>query len=770
MYEKINQALSLHPDFFDPPHRSTQILMENNRFLRIDYKDETPSVRLLEDGGAEFYIYAPNAKAAEVGRWGDGGKIVRSPLASDGNGGFRGTLRDFPHGMQYYFWYIDGVEVKNLKAGVSYGCFGAVNTVEVPEKGVDFYYMKDVPHGTVSICKYVSGINGHVKESYVYTPPEYEASDKKYPALYIQHGVGENETGWIWQGKLNFILDNLIAEGLCKPMIVVMSSGYAFKEGEHPVFFPGDFGREMTEDIIPYAESRFRIKRGRDSRAIAGLSLGSAQAAQIALSSPELFSALGIFSCVYLDADSSIKDGSLPFELFFSGCGDSEKEILTDQDAVHARLSSSDKKHINKSYPGGHEWHVWRKCLRDYAAELFTWDSEEKADLPQYKEKEVSSELLEKQSREDSMLFFDPVYRQVHFAVDEDGRPAGTYPDIRHGMEINESRDVTLWMNAAGAERVDADIFDCGKLSLRPSDENPSVWTGTLPNAEGGFHYVSFEVNGTEVLNEQAPVGYGCFRTINYIDIPEDGFNLSDLRNVPHGSIKMKYYRSSQTGRQKLCYVYTPSGYDESSKSYPVLYLQHGGGENEIGWIRQGKIANIADNLIAEGKMKEMLIVMNCGYSFRPDGTSHYSLGSVDEEISKDCVSFIDSSFRTLADREHRAMAGLSMGGMQTQKTVFHNTELFAWAGLFSSGLVIKDEEEDYTDLFYNADRFAEKFRLIFVSCGYDDMFFSRTEEAVRDARAHNVPLEVYFDKGRHDWTFWRHSAAKFLQLVFGAG
>ena len=144
--------------------------------------------------------------------------------------------------------------------------------------------------------------------------------------------------------------------------------------------------------------------------------------------------------------------------------------------------------------------------------------------------------------------------------------------------------------------------------------EYQGYWSGILEDVEPGFHYTSFEVNGTEVLNVQAPTGYGCFQTINYLEVAEPEFRYHELRDVPHGQVHMNYYTSAQTDRTKLCYVYTPAGYDPfGEKRYPVLYLQHGGGENEIGWLRQGKIANIAANLIADGKMAEMIIVMNTG-------------------------------------------------------------------------------------------------------------------------------------------------------------
>ncbi len=755
----------MRPDFFDPIHSWAEMVV-NGKLVKIHYIDETPSVKVLDDGSVEFYMYAPKAKKVEIGRMTECG-IVKIPLIRGENGAFSCIVENYSCGMQYYLWFVDDVEIRNNKAGVSYGCFGAINTFEVPEKDTDFYYMKDVPHGTVSICKYVSGVSGHLKESYVYTPPGYENTGDSYPVLYVQHGVGENETGWVWQGKLNFIMDNLIAEGKCTPMIVVMSCGYAFKPNEDPIFYPGDFTSEMISDIIPYFENRFRIKKGRNNRAIAGLSLGSAQAFKTALLNKDKFSALGVFSDVRIEFEDKVSDdGKNPWNFFFMGCGTYEKNIIDGQNSICEYLRGADC--VTRTYPGGHEWHVWRKCLRDFVVRIFKWSAEETDDMPAFAEHKASESQLLAQSIEEQMLFFDPMYKMVRFDVEPDGKPAGAYIDIPHGIEVEKNRTVRVWVHAPEAEHVEADIFDCGKIILEKTDKYDGCWTGTLENVEAGFHYVRFEINGTEVLNEQAPIGYGCFQTINYVDVHEDDFTYTQLRNVPHGSIQLQFYRSSQTGRQKLCYVYTPYGYEKNTdKSYPVLYLQHGGGENELGWIRQGKIVNIADNLIAEGKMKEMLIVVNCGYAFRPDGTSHPSLSSFDRELIDDCVPFIDSRYRTIADKDNRAVAGLSMGSMQAQKIVFENPGLFAWAGLFSGGKVGSVEEFDYSERLSSPESFKELYRMIFVSIGYDDLLFKDTNDSIEKALANNIPLEVYRDKGRHDWTFWRHSAVKFLEKLF---
>ena len=219
MQTKRNQALTMHPLFFDPIYSRVYVEEENGK-RSLKYRDDIWGARLEENGDVTFSMYAPSARTVEVA--GVGGSMGRERIALDRgeDGCFSRTVSGIAPGFHYHFWYVDGVQVTNPAAPVAYGCFGATNFFEVPREGEDFWFLKDVPHGGVQIRSYVSCVNNHVKKCYVYTPPSYETQpEKKYPVLYVQHGVGEDETGWIWNGKLNFILDNLIAEGKCREMI-----------------------------------------------------------------------------------------------------------------------------------------------------------------------------------------------------------------------------------------------------------------------------------------------------------------------------------------------------------------------------------------------------------------------------------------------------------------------------------------------------------------------------------------------------------------------
>ena len=770
MIKQMNQALTMHPVFFDPLNKKAELVKKGEE-VAITYAEDRSGVRLLEDGAVQFSFYAPNALKVEVAGISGSMSRERISLEKEEDGHFSVTVSGLNPGFHYHDWFVDDVKVRNPKGAFCYGCFEAINFFEVPEQGIDFYYLKEVPHGDVSMRLYPSMVNGHMKACYVYTPPEYDKNTgKNYPVLYVQHGVGEDETGWIWNGKLNLILDNLIAGGKCRPMLVVMCSGYAFESDSDPVFYPGDFDKELVSDCIPFIEHNYRVKKGRGNRAMAGLSLGSAQASLIVSKHTDLFSYLGVFSGLASEPlDQIMADTVHPMNLVFLSCGEGETGLLKPQEMYRERMEKAGIPCLHKSYTGYHEWHVWRESLCDFVQKLFAEemqpDQEAEFVLP---EVFIAEERLKEQTYEEQLLFFDPVYKQLVHMVDEKGNPAGRYRDIHKGVDIPSPGTARFWFYAPEAENVEVDIFGAERISLKPSDEEKGYWTGALSGIDPGFHYHDYYVNGTQTINPMAPLGYGCFRAINYFEMPEQDFPEYLISNAPHGAVRMNYYRSSQTGREKLCYVYTPAEYEHSvEKQYPVLYLQHGGGENEIGWIWQGKIANIADNLMAQGRMKPMIIVMNTGYAFRPDGSSHPAMGSLPDELVKDCIPFIDRHYRTLGDRDNRAMAGLSMGGIQTQQTVFHYPELFSWAGIFSGGLTIKEGGEDFSDILLNAEKFRERFKLLFVACGTRDGFYEKTRQNVEEVLKHEVPLEIFEEEGYHDWTFWRHCVREFLPKLF---
>jgi enterochelin esterase-like enzyme len=767
---KKNQAATMQPLFFDPTGKRAMAEQKDGK-LWIHYVEDRPGVEVHENGDVTFSMYAPQAASVEVA--GVGGSMSREKVAlvKEDNGYFSGTVSGINPGFHYHQWFVDGVQVVNPKAPVCYGCFGSGNFFELPSKESEFWELKDVPHGEVQIRSYTSSVNHHMKVCYVYTPPGYGTEEnRKYPVLYLQHGVGESETGWLWNGKMNWILDNLIAEKKCEKMLVVTCSGYAFLPDEDPVFYPGDFDRELTEDCIPYIESNFAVRTGRENRAMAGLSLGSAQATLTVAKHQDMFAYLGVFSGMRDDTMDQIleQNEKYPMEYVLLSSGTGEEQLMEQQKIYRTRLERVGIDCDQRSYRGYHEWHVWRESLRDFVQKIFIQGAQAGCEPARcYTETEIPTEQLDRQTFAADMMFFDPIHKGLIPAVDAQGRPAGKYRNLRPGAECLADGSVRFYLRAENAKSVQVNIWGVDTFDLTPAEEE-GFWTADVKDLEPGFHYYDYLINGNTVVDANGAMGFGGFQAVNYVEIPEDGFEEYRLRQVPHGSIHMNYYPSRVTGRTKLCYVYTPASYDrEPERRYPVLYLQHGGGESENGWIWQGKIANIADQLIASGRMEEMLIVMTTGYAFPEYGEVHHSLSGFPQELPQDCVPFIDRTYRTQADRDSRALAGLSMGGMQTQRIVFERPELFGWAGIFSGGLVIRDDEVDYSDVLLNPEEFHKRFHLLFAACGQQEGFYESTKENVERAHQAGVPVEFFEGHGYHDWTFWRHCAMKFLPLLF---
>lgn len=388
-----NQALRTQILIFDPPEKKAVFKSPPPKRDNLDGKnlgfsdvmpkaelaDVKPAVQVLENGDVQFRFYAPNAQKVEVAGWGGGFSRERNPMVKDEEGWWSTTVSGILPGFHYHDYFVDGNRMVNPDGLCGYGSFYGVNFFDLPTDEDEFWFLKDVPHGDVRMEYYKSSVNGRTKCAWVYTPPGYDAETDKYPVLYIQHGVGENETGWIWQGKLNLIADNLISQGKCKKLLIVMNSGYAFTEGEDPVFFPGDFDAELTKDCIPYIEGKYRVLTDKHNRAVAGLSLGSIQALFIALKHRELFGSVGVFSggfpikrpeYDYTDYFNDAERVNSDFDLIFVSGGDNEGFLQGTLPAIE-KLRARGVKIMDYHRPGFHVWDVWRYSAYEMLQKLF---------------------------------------------------------------------------------------------------------------------------------------------------------------------------------------------------------------------------------------------------------------------------------------------------------------------------------------------------------------------------------------------------------------
>jgi len=349
----------------------------------------------------QIRIKAPDATKVRVNFWsGEKADMEKQP---DGLWTF--TSKSMAPGLHYYTIVVDGAEFSDPGSTAYFGGSKWASAVEVPEAGADYYLPKDVPHGQVRQIWYHSSVTGTWRDAFVYLPPDYDTSNARYPALYLQHGGGEDETGWIRQGKANFILDNLIASGNTKPMIVVMANGYATRAGHvvpdltgkpfgSPEFMKvmqermGAFEDDMTQALMPFVDKTFRTIPDRDHRAMAGLSMGGMQTFQVTFNHLDLFSYIGGFSGAgnpfltgaKFDAKTAY-NGALAdpsafakrVHLLWIGVGTNEPERMkSGLESLHTSLDAGGVQHVFYESPGtDHEWQTWRRDLKDFAPRLF---------------------------------------------------------------------------------------------------------------------------------------------------------------------------------------------------------------------------------------------------------------------------------------------------------------------------------------------------------------------------------------------------------------
>ena len=321
--------------------------------------------------------------------------------------------------------------------------------------------------------------------------------------------------------------------------------------------------------------------------------------------------------------------------------------------------------------------------------------------------------------------------------------------------------------------------------------DDQGIWTVTTDPQVPGFHYYSLVVDGVTVADPASESFYGMGRMASGIEIPEKGVDYYTVKNVPHGDIRSKWYFSNTTGTWRRAYIYCPPGYDNNIKvRYPVLYLQHGMGEDERGWGIQGKVDLILDNLIAAGKAKPMLIVMDQGYAVKagtpaPEqrnapgasgtaGRPFQGTSAFEEVVIKDLIPFIDATLRTISDRDHRAMAGLSMGGMQTMQITFANLDKFAYIGGFSGagrfGGAGLDVKSDYKGILADSASFNKRVRLLWIGIGTDE-----PENMYKAVNGFHLALSkagikhVYYESPgtAHEWLTWRRDLYDFAPRLF---
>lgn len=373
----------------------------------------------------------------------------------------------------------------------------------------------------------------------------------------------------------------------------------------------------------------------------------------------------------------------------------------------------------------------------------------------------------------------------------EDFKPATSNQSGRQYPQVNSERRARFRIMAPQAQSVTVSLG--GNTPLMKGEDG--AWVGTTPPLDEGFHYYTINIDGASVPDPGSLFFYGANRWGSAIEIPAKDEDFYALKDVPHGQLRQSLYFSKSTNSMRRCFVYTPPDYDKSTnKRYPVLYLQHGAGEDETGWGSQGRAGLIMDNLIAAGKVKPFIIVMDNGGNIGgaagrgragappapgplpaappsqgaapargagPGGRGTFDFSGFEHILLDELITFIDANYRTMANQPNRALAGLSMGGMQTRTIGLAHLDKFSQLGIFSGGSIAPADVKDIA-------AFKRLVKLVFVSYGSKEGGAATAKPNAEALQQAGIKSVFYVSpETAHEWQSWRRSLSQFAPLLF---
>lgn len=362
--------------------------------------------------------------------------------------------------------------------------------------------------------------------------------------------------------------------------------------------------------------------------------------------------------------------------------------------------------------------------------------------------------------------------------IAQDFKPSSLNQPGQEYPQVNSQGYVRFRVHAPDAQSVRATLGLGGQGGTVLHKAEDGMWVGTTSGPlDEGFHYYHLDIDGG-VFNDPGTLNfYGSTRWESGVEVPAHDADFYAVKDVPHGQVRQILFPSPSTGIHRRAYVYTPPGYDaDPGKRYPVLYLQHGWGEDETAWFNQGHANLIMDNLIAEGKSLPFLIVTTYGMTNvirpgQPGGLSAFKIEPFQTVLLDELMPYVDANFRTIADRDHRAMAGLSMGGFETKTITTGNPGRFGYVGLFSGGTFSLDDVN-------KTPGFRDNTKLTFVSFGSRELenrraappgvpqSDPRANDAALKADGYNSVFYVSPDTA-HEFLSWRRSLREFAPLLF---
>jgi Enterochelin esterase and related enzymes len=601
-----------------------------------------------------------------------------------------------------------------------------------------------ISHGNIDTITYKSKTVGTYRKALVYTPPGY-SKEKKYPVLYLLHGIGGDEKEWLNGGQPQAILDNLYADNKVEPMIVVLPNGRAMKD-DRPVgnIYDGEkvkafatFEKDLLNDLIPFVEKKYPVIKDQEHRAIAGLSMGGGQSLNFGLGNLDKFGWVGGFSSApntktpqELVPNPALAKQKL--KLLWISCGDKDG-LITFSKRTDDYLKANDVPHIYYVDHGYHDFNVWKNSLYMF-----------------------------------SQLLFKPVDISSFDKINNVGRPAESNIRSAKYPQIFPDGRAVFRVNAPESNKVQLDLGK--KYDMAKNSEG--VWEATTDSLSEGFHYYSLIIDGVAVADPASEAFYGMGRIASGFEVPFKGDRYYEVRNVPHGDIRIKRYYSNVTNSWRDFYMYTPPGYDQNvGEKYPVLYLMHGGGEDQRGWATQGKTDLIIDNLIAEKKAVPMIVVMVDG-NMPSKVFGEEVLQLFEKELTQDVIPFVEKNYRVKAELNCRALAGLSMGGIQTLYAGINHADMFSYLGVFSSGWILPMQNDiankQFEYLKTNADKVNGNLKQFWISQGGKEDIAWRNCQTML-AKFDELKIKYTYSEyhGGHTWPVWRNNLYNFAQVLF---
>ena len=724
--------------------------------------DNTVTFSLLAPGVSKVSVNAQFAPKTEMTRNADGvWSITLGPVEPD---------------IYPYCFEVDGVSVMDPQCPDWFPNEGFKNSmVDVRAKEPMDHDLKSVPHGKVDYVNYYSETLGLYGNAIVYTPPTYDHNpDKHYPVFYLISGTTDTEEVYFKVGRMNLILDNLIAEGRAKEMIVVLPYGNPSKY--YPAgtfdFRKGDiFSKDLLNDLMPYVETNYRTLNDRDSRAIGGFSRGGNQGLSFGLHNLDKFS--------YLCSYSSFTDMNIPevydnarktnrkVNLFWLGVGTDDflygnakeyMEFLDNKGIENVQFFTSDKK--------GHTWMNARCFLSQTFPLLFNKEASAavmKKSAAGMKDRAKASVKQEPAAKPDQQRLTPEVMARL-------------FPPGVVSPQQNEDGSVTFRVLAPDAERVELECQMFGGVRLMEKGDR-GVWSVTVKPDKPDIYPYAFIIDGTKIADPQ-----------NVEIFPNEGFKSSlvdvkgsqpdwqDLQNVPHGKVSYTYYTSSAVGFDRPVCIYTPPGYDPAGKEkYPVLYLIHGMTDTYETWFKVGKVNNILDNLIAAGQAEKMIVVMPYANPYpemiRRGIAEVYDPMDTElttKEFIESVMPFVEANYNVLADAGSRAVAGFSLGGRQTLACGLGNPDKFNYVCAFAPAVFGPEISSNFEDGTYaDAAVLNKDLKLMWLSCGTSDFLYQSSLELDRNLDKRGIKYMTFYPEGGHTWMNCRDYIAEVFKLLF---